>query len=121
VYGKLQSVVKTDATNIAYTYDAGGQRISKKVGTVVEWYVKDASGNTMATYKKDATINSGRLTTTEFYKYGSSLLGIKNRAVDMEVAPVVNGMYPLQRSNLRNLSVNSCPDIRHKNYAFQVL
>ena len=58
---------------------------------VEEWYVKDAGGNTMATYKKDAAINNGELSATEFYKYGSSLLSIKNHIVNVE-KPVVPKM-----------------------------
>ena len=43
VYGKLQSLTNKDGINITYTYDASGQRISKQVGGMQEWYVKDAS------------------------------------------------------------------------------
>ncbi|MEO9023277.1 MAG: hypothetical protein ABI237_18530 [Ginsengibacter sp.] len=85
VYGKLQSLTNKDGAKITYTYDASGQRISKQVGALQEWYVKDVSGNTMATYKKDASINNNHLIAAEFYKYGSSLLSIKNTTIDVEV------------------------------------
>jgi len=41
-------------------------------------YVRDASGNIMAVYTKDAAINSGSLTQTEISMYGSSRLGVWN-------------------------------------------
>lgn len=76
VYGKLQSLTNKNDQSITYTYSSDGQRISKKVGDTEEWYVRDATGNIMATYTKNAAINSGDLTETEIYKYGSSLLDI---------------------------------------------
>jgi YD repeat-containing protein len=90
VYGKLQSATNKDGVNITYAYAADGQRISKTVGSVTECYVKDVEGNTMLIYQKDATINAGHLSTKEYYKYGSSLLGIKNRVVDVEVPAATN-------------------------------
>ncbi len=97
--GKLQSAINKDGTNIIYTYAADGQRISKTVGNIIECYVKDATGNTMVTYKKDVTINSGHLSTNEFYKYGSSLLATKNYIVDMEVPFVNNGTTFIRGEN----------------------
>ena len=89
VYGKLQSLTNKSGENITYGYDASGQRISKTVGTQTEntqteYYVKDATGNTMATYKKETGINNGHLSAREYYKYGSSLLSIRNMKVDVE-------------------------------------
>lgn len=97
VYGKLQSATNKDGAGVIYTYGASGQRINKKVGALEEWYVKDAGGNTMATYSKDPAVNSNHLSTTEFYKYGSSLLSIKNHVVDMEVLAVNNGVSTFTR------------------------
>jgi hypothetical protein len=93
LYGKLQSCTNKDGASITYTYSTDGQRISKKVGAIEEWYVKDASGNTMATYKKDATINAGRLSTSELYKYGSGLLGIKNKIIDVQAVTVASTIF----------------------------
>jgi len=90
VYGKLQSCTNKDDVNISYTYSADGQRISKKVGSTEEWYVRDASGNIMATYKKDASVNAGDLSVTEIYKYGSSLLSIKDTKINVQ-NPTVSG------------------------------
>jgi YD repeat-containing protein len=89
VYGKLQSLTNKDGQTVTYTYSANGQRISKKVGSTEEWYVRDAAGNNLATYTKDATINSGNLTVTEKYKYGSSLLDVKDAKINVE-SPVAN-------------------------------
>ncbi len=71
VYGKLQSVAGT--TNITYAYNPAGQRISKAVsGGATTFYVRDASGNTLALYDNaGSTINW-----KEQHLYGSSRLGI---------------------------------------------
>ncbi len=84
VYGKLQSLTNMDGQSVTYTYSADGQRITKKVGTVEEWYVRDATGNIMATYKIDAAVNGGDLTLSGFYKYGSSLLGVKDARINVK-------------------------------------
>jgi len=82
VYGKIDSIVTHDGTNIKYTYNAAGNRISKtiaKTGTTIKttWYVRDASGNVMSIYNTgDSTTNSGALTQTELPFYDSSRLGI---------------------------------------------
>jgi YD repeat-containing protein len=99
VYGKLQSVQKTDGTIINYTYDAAGNRISKIIGdTLMEYYVRDAAGNLMATYTKDTLINNGHLSTEEFYKYGSGLLGVWKKNIDMvTTVPTDTGMITFNR------------------------
>jgi hypothetical protein len=93
LYGKLQSCTNKDGASITYTYSTDGQRISKKVGAVEEWYVKDASGNTIATYKKDAATNAGHLSTSEVYKYGSGLLGIKSKIIDVETTAAASTIF----------------------------
>jgi hypothetical protein len=103
LYGKLQSCTNSAAQAITYTYSADGQRISKKVGTTEEWYVRDASGNVMATYIKDATVNSGHVSTSEFYKYGSSLLGTLKKVIDVEVVAVTNGLAAITRGETEYL------------------
>jgi YD repeat-containing protein len=97
VYGKLQSLTNKDGQNVSYTYSADGQRISKKTGNVEEWYVRDGGGHNLVTYTKDAAINSGHLSTSEFYKYGSSLLDIKNKVIDMQVAQPTGNIQTHER------------------------
>jgi RHS repeat-associated protein len=87
VYGKVRSVTRTKADtvfNIAYLYDASGNRVKKTVhktyNTVSETlkqvtYFRDASGNNMLTHtteKEDSEIKFKR----EFTIYGSSRLGM---------------------------------------------
>jgi RHS repeat-associated protein len=86
VYGKIKKIEKTNGTNIVYTYDPGGNRISKSVisgtDTTTTWYVRDAQGNPMGVYSG----HYGSLTLNEHHLYGSSRLGIWNRNLDMLVA-----------------------------------
>src|SRR5690606_33904002 len=60
--------------------------ISKTYNGKTTWYVRDASGNVMSVYVKDASVNSNHLTQNEVHLYGSSRLGILNVDEDMEVA-----------------------------------
>ncbi len=81
VYGKISKITKNDAgaTIIEYEYDAGGNRIYKKVstgGTVkYTWYMRDASGNTMAIYTR---ADVAAVQWAEQHLYGSSRLGMVN-------------------------------------------
>ena len=49
VYGKINSIQRSSG-NIAYQYDAAGNRISKNIAGVYTWYVRDAQGNVIAVY-----------------------------------------------------------------------
>jgi RHS repeat-associated protein len=74
-YGKIKKIVKS-AINITYSYDAGGNRTSKKVtgsADTTTIYVRDAQGNVLAVYTKNASNN---LLWSEQHLYGSSRLGI---------------------------------------------
>ncbi|MEO9023275.1 MAG: RHS repeat-associated core domain-containing protein [Ginsengibacter sp.] len=84
VYGKISSITKNGGVNISYTYDASGNRISKTVSGKETFYVRDASGNVMSIYNKDASINNGDLTQTEIHLYGSSRLGVYNLKNNLE-------------------------------------
>ena len=89
VYGKIDSITRTASSfrpvnKIKYTYDAAGNRISKAVYKTtttkadITWYVRDASGNVMATYNSLAASNfpaADTLYQNEVYMYGSSRLG----------------------------------------------
>ena len=69
---------------ISYTYDAAGNRISKKIEkyttTTIDytWYVRDASGNVMSLYNGTGTTaavtSAYTLNLTEQHMYGSSRL-----------------------------------------------
>jgi RHS repeat-associated protein len=82
VYGKIQSITKTNGAVINYTYDASGNRISKDVvpagGGGTTFYIRDASGNVMSIYQKNGAINNNALSQTEVSMYGSSRLGVWN-------------------------------------------
>jgi hypothetical protein len=91
VYGKISRIVKNDSTKIIYTYDAGGNRISKLVippsggQGVTTWYTRDAQGNVMSVYEAGKTsLNDGRLSQTELHLYGSSRLGLLRRSLIVE-------------------------------------
>ena len=87
MYGKISAIHKA-GTDIFYTYDASGNRISKTVGNKTTWYVRDASGNVMGVYEKGGTNNEGHLTLTELHMYGSSRLGVYNTKTDVSPSAV---------------------------------
>jgi YD repeat-containing protein len=99
VYGKLQSATNKNGQNITYTYSADGQRISKKVGNIEEWYVRDAAGDNLATYTKDVATNNNNLTLTEQYKYGSSLLDVKDAKINVESPLADDVIKTFERGN----------------------
>jgi RHS repeat-associated protein len=92
VYGKITEIDHSATTsynlvkNMTYGYDASGNRISKRTTLATSktvsyiWYVRDASGNVMATYTAsgDSTKNLNTYTVwlDEMYIYGSSRLGM---------------------------------------------
>ena len=100
VYGKILEIQKqpqpgNNYSNLQYTYDASGNRIGK-ITTAADtikttWYVRDASGNTMAVYSFDNKKN--KLFVDEQHLYGSSRLGIFNpqREVNIPIATVPVG------------------------------
>jgi len=100
VYGKLDSLVKDDGTKVKYTYDAAGQRISKRVNDTTEVYVRDAIGNLLSTY-----IQKGKdkeVVQTELNVYGSGLLGVYkpiDETIDTILLP--NGKIAIKSSYKR--------------------
>jgi RHS repeat-associated protein len=84
VYGKISRIIKSNNTEIKYTYDAGGNRISKSVNGKETWYVRDASGNVMSIYEKELNQD---LKQTEVHLYGSNRLGIYQADVNVDQAP----------------------------------
>ncbi len=86
VYRKIKNIYRQGLPTISYIYDAGGNRIQKKVGDKTTTYVRDASGNVMAVYESgNSGINSGRLTQIETHLYGSSRLGVLQSNRDVEI------------------------------------
>ncbi|OQP68407.1 RHS repeat domain-containing protein [Niastella populi] len=87
VYGKIAEITRTatatvPASNIKYTYDAMGNRISQVMtadGTKkYTWYVRDAQGNILTTYSAEgANTDLGTLDfkLSDRFLYGSSRLG----------------------------------------------
>ncbi len=99
VYGKIKSITKGpeglgEQTTIEYTYDASGNRISKRIlppalspvpGSST-FYIRDASGNVMSLYTLSGDggpIYPIALKQTEVHLYGSSRLGIVNTNIDV--------------------------------------
>ena len=101
VYGKILEITRWPTTDapiqkIRFSYDAQGNRIGK----VVElnsglksyiWYVRDAQGNTLATYESSGSssnLSDLDLSLTERYLYGSNRLGMYNESMDVDSGPV---------------------------------
>src|SRR5262245_63825430 len=72
VYGKITGITKT-GSNIAYSYDAAGNRISKIVQGDTTIYVRDGRGNVLSVYERRGAAS---LQQSEVNLYGSSRLGI---------------------------------------------
>ncbi|GAA4321065.1 polymorphic toxin type 44 domain-containing protein [Flaviaesturariibacter amylovorans] len=92
VYGKIDRIVKAPALNteIAYDYDAAGNRIGKKVTvngvSTYTFYVRDAQGNTLGIYTKTG---NGPVQWGEQMLYGSSRLGTIHLNVPVPATPMV--------------------------------
>jgi hypothetical protein len=92
VYGKITEIDHSATTsynlvkNVTYGYDASGNRISKRTTLATSktvsyiWYVRDASGNVMATYTASGdsakNLNTYTVWLDEMYNYGSSRVGM---------------------------------------------
>ncbi|GAB2700591.1 hypothetical protein GCM10027037_26800 [Mucilaginibacter koreensis] len=72
VYGKIRSITNS-AGLLSYSYDAGGNRVSKATSSLSTYYVRDAQGNPLAVYE---TTPGGTTTWREQQLYGSSRLGL---------------------------------------------
>jgi RHS repeat-associated protein len=113
VYGKVKSVTRKAGSNkpsLEFSYDASGNRVSKKVintnGIVkTTFYVRDASGNTMAIYEKESAGALALL--TEQYVYGSSRIGIiKPTVASLQAGRHFAGLRSYELSDhLGNVSV----------------
>ena len=88
VNGKVKNIDRSASAGatLNFQYDALGNRIKKLVkpdvnvpaNWVTTWYIRDAQGNVMATYKQDNTQNP-TLTLKEQHLYGSDRLGMRTK------------------------------------------
>ncbi|UII30389.1 hypothetical protein LVD17_19035 [Fulvivirga ulvae] len=90
VYGKVKSVTKSDNSVTNYRYDAQGNRVMKEqIGNEVvrTYYVRDASGNVMATYNfREETFTGGKDEIIELAEqpiYGSDRVGQRKEAIEV--------------------------------------
>ncbi|MGV7105867.1 thrombospondin type 3 repeat-containing protein, partial [Flavobacterium sp. U410] len=85
VDGKVDKIIKDTGVIIAFEYDGLGNRLAKRVTsgqtTTTTYYERDAQGNVLAVYEKDAD----NLFLSEHHIYGSSRLGIEQKNI-----PLVN-------------------------------
>ena len=101
VYGKIKQVDKNEGSDIAYGYDAGGNRTSKIVSGAADtttFYIRDAQGNVLAIYSKKGAES---LRWDEQHLYGSSRLGMwRWDTLVPTAAPVVGGATSIYDSLL---------------------
>lgn len=81
--GKVKQVKKQGGLTIDFTYDASGNRIAKVVFDPVTsktnstWYVHDAAGNLLSTYREEKTSTGAwKQWQDEILLYGSERLGV---------------------------------------------
>ncbi|MCC7298848.1 MAG: hypothetical protein IT244_11000 [Bacteroidia bacterium] len=136
VYGKIRGITRSGGTKpeLEYGYGPGGQRINKTVipqtgGNREQekkwsrtWYIRDASGNTMATYTQavhenkhaitHAVINTiATFTLAEQHLYGAARLGYTelNRLMDSAVlnTPGYNSNQSFDNYTWQAVTVNT--------------
>jgi hypothetical protein len=78
VYGKIFGLTDS-ASSVVYNYNTAQERISKVIGSLTTWYVRDAQGNTLALYDNKSSHTNWR----EQHLYGSSRLGMWNPNVNL--------------------------------------
>lgn len=120
VYGKISTITRdgsSSKSDLIFEYDAFGNRVGKIVKTrngsgykdqnewLYTYYVRDASGNVMATYTRAFTLGdegevTDKLALSETHLYGASRIGIKDResenifsSVDKTYSTITNGEY----------------------------
>lgn len=98
VYGKIKSIKRIAAStkaDLEFAYDARGNRVAKIVKPATlnnpatwttTYYVRDASGNTMATYERKN--DNPDLFLEEQNLFGSSRLDVLTRNVNLTTSPV---------------------------------
>lgn len=101
---KVSSVNKSNGDQIQFTYDGLGNRVEKEVpnsggGTNQTFYIRDAQGNTMATYSKLNGQNTATL--DELNIFGSDRSGVWDR---------------YSSSSMSSTSAKYVRKLSHKNY-----
>jgi RHS repeat-associated protein len=102
LYGKIKKIIRTDTSSkpdFEFNYDAIGNRISKIVkphGTSIDnggtdiptqwtstYYIRDAEGNIMTTYKLAAPASASSFKVIERNMFGTSRLGTDNSQIEL--------------------------------------
>ena len=116
LYGKIKSITRTATStkdDLEFKYDASGNRIAKIVkprgSTSAAWaityYLRDAQGNTMATYADKP--NSNDLFLQEQNLYGSSRLGMKNNNLNLTNPPIATPTIFSQTIGTKNYELSN--------------
>jgi RHS repeat-associated protein len=130
VYGKIRSITRTsgttDRSDLEFQYDGAGNRICKiekprpsgSVSTQPSWiytyYVRDASGNVLATYNKEyKSLGSNQYDVeynlSEMHLFGSSRLGLFNNTLSAQVALPASEFTATVSSGLLSVSSSYAP------------
>ncbi len=98
--GKITAIRKSTSEDLYFEYDALGNRVRKYVAATktATYYVRDAQGNIMATYRD----HEGAFTLQEMNLYGSSRLGVWNAGINIS-APGQGITGPVDWQNIRPL------------------
>ncbi|MBO9205234.1 MULTISPECIES: RHS repeat-associated core domain-containing protein [Niastella] len=93
VYGKIASIRK-NGSEIKYTYDPSGYRITKTVAGKTTVYVRDAHGNVLSVYETDGTTTKQ----SEVHLFGNSRLGMLTQLTKepvLDLLPGSSGKYAI--------------------------
>ncbi|MBL7888015.1 MAG: hypothetical protein JNL24_00590 [Bacteroidia bacterium] len=103
LYGKLKSVTRSagcSKRNVIFDYDAGSNRVAKHIYTSSnewissEYYIRNASGEIMSTYKNEVVDSSMSFAQIEKHIYGSNLVGIDKTETEMISALPAPNPFP---------------------------
>jgi RHS repeat-associated protein len=137
-YGKVVEVIRTtnnhNKPDLAFEYDAFGQRIKKIVkpraaGQLAQeknwqetYYVRDAQGNVMAMYQHASSYTTATnhvtesLNVTEWDLYGSSRLGIRKPDANYEITTLASREYDWVSSTISNEVINPAPTANFRKF-----
>jgi RHS repeat-associated protein len=100
VYGKMTRIKKNAANWLeTFGYDASGNRVKKDANGYKTYYIRDASGNVMATYKIDSGSTVKILQSQ--YLYGSSRLGEYSLNLNLTTATISATTFSRTRGQRR--------------------